>query len=77
MKKENKLEIMSVYDDLCARDRDWKHVKMLRKFKTLYDGWRTTELKRKIHSHLFYTLSWQRGWMPVADGMRFREYALQ
>ena len=77
MKKENKLDILSVYDELCQRDPAWKHPKMLPKFKTLFLCWRVSELRRKVHTHIFYTLSWQRGWMPVADGMRFRKYALQ
>lgn len=77
MKKENKMQIDSVYLELCERDPEWRHPKMLPKFQTLYFGWRAAELRHKIHSHLFYTLSLQRGWLPIDDWRRFREYAMQ
>lgn len=77
MKKDNKKQISEVLDELCHRDPSWRHPKMAPKFKTLFDGWRTVELRHKIHSHFFYTMSWQRGWLPEADFQRFREYAMQ
>ena len=77
MKEENKMQINSVYLELCERDPQWRHPKMLPKFKALYFGWRAAELRCKMRSHLFYTQSLQRGWLPITDGRRFREYALQ
>jgi len=77
MNDENKMQIDSVYQELCQRDPQWKSPKMLPKFQALYFGWRAAELRRKMHSHLFYTMSLQRGWLPIKDGRRFREYALQ
>ena len=77
MNDENKMQIESVYQELCQRDPQWKSPKMLPKFQALYFGWRAAELRRKMHSHLFYTMSLQRGWLPIKDGRRFREYALQ
>lgn len=77
MNEKNKIPIIAVYNELCARDPNWRGPKMLAKFKVLYDGWRTVELRHKIHTGFFYTNSWKRGWLPIADGARFREYALQ
>ena len=77
MRNDNKIQIDSVYQELCKRDPAWRHPKMLPKFKVLYDGWRTVELRHKIHTEAFYSYSWKRGWLPLADGTRFRKYALQ
>ena len=77
MRDDNKMQIDSVYQELCERDPEWRHPKMQQKFQALYFGWRAAELRRKTHSHLFYTLSLQRGWLPIEDGRRFRKYALQ
>lgn len=77
MKADNKKQIWAVYELLCARDPSWAHPEMLPKFKILYGGWRTVELRNKVHSHIFYTLSWERGWMPEADFERFKKYAMQ
>jgi hypothetical protein len=77
MKDENKMPVWDVYDRLCMRDPAWQHVKMHPKFKTLYDAWRATELRHKRHSSLFYTISWQRNWLPYDDWTRFRDYAMQ
>ena len=77
MKKELKNNLTDVLHLLAARDPEWKGVKMLPKFKCLYLGWRQMELKNKVHSHIFYTYSWQRGWLPIEDWRRFRDYAMQ
>ena len=77
MNEKNKRQVYGVYDMLCIRDREWKRPKMLKKFKDLYLGWRTVELRHNVRSHLFYTQSWQRGWLPEADFERFKNYAMQ
>ena len=77
MKSEKKVMIHSVLNTLQLRDPAWKHPKMLPKFKVLYDGWRQKELRAKIHSGFFYSNAWRRGWLPQADFVRFRDYALQ
>ena len=77
MKKEKKVMITSVLNALQERDPEWKHAKMCGPFKTLYQGWRQAELRAKRHTGFFYTKSWQRGWLPQADFIRFRDYALQ
>lgn len=77
MKKDKKILIVSVLDLLQERDPEWKKAKMAPKFKVLYNGWRATELRHKIHSHGFYTLSLRRGWLPSKDWKRFRDYAMQ
>ena len=46
----------------------------LRKFKTLYDGWRAQGLRKKLHSGSFYTLGWTRGWLSQKAADSFREY---
>ena len=77
MKKEKKVLIISVLNHLQERDPAWKHVGMLPKFKVLYDGWRQKELRAKIHSGFFYSKAWQRGWLPQADFVRFRDYVME
>ena len=77
MKSELKKDIYEVLDLLAERDPVWKHTKMLPKFKVLYLGWRVVELSKKIHSHIFYTHSWNRHWLPIDDWRRFRDYAMQ
>ena len=77
MKKELKKDITAVLELLAQRDPAWVHAKMLPKFKVLYQCWRQKELKRTVHSHLFYTKSWQRNWLPIDDWRRFREYAME
>ena len=77
MKGDKKVFIHSVLTHLAERDPEWAHPKMLPKFKFLYQGWRQKEIKHNVHSHLFYTRSWQRGWWPQADFKRFLEYAMQ
>ena len=46
----------------------------LRKFKTLYDGWRAQGLRKKLHSGSFYTLGWTRGWLSPKAADSLREY---
>ena len=77
MKDDNKRDIFDVLELLAKRDPDWGHAKMLYKFKVLYNGWRATELRHKIRTHGFYTMSLKRGWLPVEDWNRFRDYAMQ
>ena len=77
MIQDKKILIVSALNHLQQRDPVWKHDKMLPKFKALYDGWRATELRHKIHSKPFYTISWKRGWLPLEDWKRFRNYAMQ
>lgn len=77
MKEKLKRSIYDVLDLLIARDIAWAQPKMQQKFIVLYMGWRTVELRKNIHSHLFYTRSWQRNWLPMADWVRFRDYAMQ
>ena len=77
MKSEKKVFIFSALTLLQERDPDWKHPAMIKKFKFLYDDWRQKELRAKVHTGFFYTKSWQRGWLPQADFIRFRDYALQ
>ena len=77
MRDDNKMQIDSVYQELCERDPEWRHPKMLPKFKVLYDGWRQKELRAKIHSGFFYSKAWQRGWLPQADFVRFRDYVME
>ena len=77
MKSEKKVMIFSVLTLLQERDPEWKCLAMVKKFKTVYDGWRQAELRAKRHTGFFYTNSWQRGWLPQADFIRFRDYALQ
>ena len=77
MKKCNQYDIWDVYEELCKRDTEWKHPRMPKKFKTLYDGWRAKELRHKIHTKIFYTYSWKRRWLPYNDFQRFRDYAMQ
>jgi len=77
MNEEKKVFIFSVLTLLQERDPDWKRPEMRRQFKILYQGWRQAELRAKRHTGFFYTKSWQRGWLPQADFIRFRDYALQ
>ena len=77
MNTDKKILIISVLNHLQERDPAWKHVKMLPKFKVLYDGWRQKELRAKIHSGFFYSTAWQRGWLPQADFVRFRDYVME
>ncbi len=77
MIQDKKRDIFEVLELLAQRDPAWKRVKMLPKFKALYDGWRATELRHKEHTRFFYSVSWKRGWLPITDWNRFRDYALQ
>ena len=77
MKQERKILISSVLNLLAARDPEWAHARMTKAFRTLYDGWRQTELRHKHHNPQFYTNAWKRGWLDKADFVRFKKYALQ
>ena len=77
MKEEKKIMIVSVLKQLVERDPVWAQVNMQLKFKALYDGWRQKELRAKIHSGFFYSKAWQRGWLPQADFVRFRDYVME
>ena len=77
MRADNKIQILSVYDELCKRDPAWNHPKMLPQFRVLYDGWRAVELRHKKHAPYVYSAAWKRGWLSSADFDRFRRYALQ
>lgn len=69
MKKENKVYILAeIFTETQER---FPHID-LRKFKTLYDGWRAQGMRLKIHSGSFYTLGWSRGWLSkkAADSLR-------
>ena len=77
MKKEKKILICSVLNQLAQRDPEWKKAKMVPKFKILWYRWRQIELQQKRHSAPFYSTSWKRGWLPKADFERFKEYAMQ
>ena len=77
MKAELKKDITAVLEMLAERDPSWSHPKMLPKFKQLYDSWRVKELRRKVHSHIFYTYSWKRNWLPIDDWRRWRDYAME
>ena len=46
----------------------------IRKFKTLYDGWRAQGLRNKTHSTTFYTDAWKRGWLFPKDAISIRKY---
>ena len=75
MKKEKKVLIQSVINQLAERDPDWDLARMWPKFKVLYNCWRQKELRHKKHTGYFYTESWKRGWLPQADFIRWRDYA--
>ena len=77
MKSEKKVLIVSALNALQERDPDWKRPEVVRRFKSLYEGWRQKELRAKQHAASFYTLSWKRGWMPQADFVRFRDYVME
>ena len=77
MKSEKKVLITSALTALQLRDPDWKHPKMQRQFKILYQGWRQAELRAKRRTAMFYTRAWKRGWLSEADFVRFRKYVLQ
>ena len=77
MNTEKKKNITEVIDLLAERDPAWKHPKMLPMFKVLYQGWRVKELRHHVRSALFYTVAWQRNWLPIEDWRRFRDYAMQ
>ena len=71
MNEENKVYILAtILPETQAR---YPHIN-LKKFKTLYDRWRTKGIRRGLHSAAFYTLSWQRGWLSKNDADSLRNY---
>ena len=77
MKSEKKVLIISALNALQLRDPDWKQPAMIKKFKTVYDGWRQAGLRAHRHTAAYYTRAWKRGWLSQADFISFRDYALQ
>ena len=77
MRNDKKILIVSALNHLQERDPAWKHPKMFKKFKFLYDGWAVSEVRNNKRTRAFYTISWKRGWLPVEEWKRFREYAMQ
>ena len=60
-------------DILPETQKRYPHIS-IKKFRTLYDGWRAKGLRNKTHSRAFYTYSWNRGWLSEKDAISFREY---
>lgn len=77
MKEENKCDIYIVLDHLKKRDPAWAHVKMLPKFKILYQGWATTCLRHHRHNRVYYTRKWHDGWLPEGEYLDFFNYAME
>ena len=71
MKKENKVYILA--EILTETQARYPHID-LRKFKTLYDGWRAKGLRQKTHSPFFYSNAWKRGWLAPKDADPLRKY---
>ena len=46
----------------------------LRKFKTLYDGWRAQGLRQKAHPSSYYTEAWRRGYLARKAANSLRQY---
>lgn len=77
MKNELKKDIPAVLEMLQARDPAWKHVKMLPKFKELYQAWAYRQVRHGKRNKQFYSVSWRRKWLPIDDFRAFRDYAMQ
>ena len=77
MKNENKILICSVLDHLKKRDPAWEHVKMLPKFKILYQGWVTECIRHHIHSPEYFSRKWSDGWLPFKEYREFFNYAME
>ena len=77
MRAENKVLIISVLNHLKERDPEWAHVKMLPKFKTLYQGWAEKCLRQHKRNRVYFSNKWKDGWLSKADFKDFLEYALQ
>ena len=77
MKKENKRDITEVLDLLAQRDPDWKHPKLLHKFKILYQGWAIQQMRHNKRNQQFYSVAWRRNWLPFNEWRCFRDYAMQ
>ena len=46
-------------------------------FQELYDAWSVWGMKKNFHTHYFYYKSWEKGYLPNADFIRFNTYAMQ
>ena len=77
MKEKNKIQIISVYNELCVRDPSWRGRQMLAKFKILYGGWADTCVRHNKHSREYFSRKWKDGWLPLGEYMNFYKYAMQ
>ena len=77
MKEENRCDIYIVLHHLQKRDPDWKHVKMLPKFKTIYQGWADGCVRHHIHSRVYFSRKWKDGWVPFMEFREFFNYAME
>ena len=68
-----KIKVYILGDILTETQARYPHID-LRKFKTLYDGWRAQGLRQKTHSTTFYTDAWNRGWLSQKDADSLRKY---
>ena len=78
MKKEKKILIVSIINQLEARDPNWAgNGTPMEKLKILYEGWTETERRHGRHYRQYYETCWKRGWLKEEDFSRFHEYAMQ
>ena len=77
MRSENKILICSVLDHLQERDPAWKHVKMLPKFKILYQGWAAECIRHHIHTKVYFSRKWRDGWLCFEEYREFFNYAME
>lgn len=77
MNNNNKRNITAVLVELSFRDPDWKHVKMLPKFKELYQAWAWHDKRKHSRSHSYHSIAWKRNWLEQGTFEEFRKYALQ
>ena len=59
-------------DVLPETQRRYPHIN-LRKFKTLYDGWRQQGMRCGRHGQTFSAM-WKRGWLSKRDADDLRNY---
>lgn len=77
MRKDKKVMILSALDQLKDRDPAWAHVKMLPKFKTLYQCWAIKCVRNKKHPKEYYVRKWRDGWLPTTEFLGFLNYVMQ
>ena len=77
MKEDNKYDINIVLKHLQKRDPAWEHVKMLPKFKILYQGWADECVRHHKHSRVYFTRKWKDGWLPCREFREFFNYAME